>query len=96
MSGEELCNARWFNGGEEEESTESDVFDFALKSLLNEWRRLGDVEPGTCVGEGDGLGAGLALPSPLRLPLESLLFRDASVIGFLRERLFAIPRINVW
>ena len=64
VSGEELCNARWFNGGEEEASTLSEVFDFALKSL-NEWRRLGDAEPGTCVGEGDGLGAGLALPSPL-------------------------------
>ena len=95
VSGEELCITRWFTGGEEEQSTVSWVFDLGLKSL-NEWRRLGDAEPGACVGEGEGLWAGLPLPSPLRLFLDSLLFNNELAIGFLNERLFAIPRISVW
>lgn len=86
---------RWFNGGDEEQSTASGVFGLALKSCLNEWRRFGDAEPVMCVGEGDGLSAGLDLPSPFRLLLEFFLFGDDSDIGFLRDRLFAIPRINV-
>jgi len=95
VSGEELCITRWFNGGEEEQSTVSCwAFDLALNSL-NEWRRLGDAEPGACVGEGEGLWAGLPLPSPLRLFLESLLFSNELAIGFFSERLFAIPRISV-
>ena len=86
--------ARWFAGGDEL-STASGDFGLALKNFLNEWRRLGDVEPGTGVGDEDGLGAGLDRPSPLRLLLEFFLVGDESDIGFLRERLFAIPRINV-
>lgn len=68
----------------------SGVFGLGLK-ILNEWRRLGDD-----VGEGDdGLGTGLALPSPLRLLLEFLRFGETSANGFLSERLLAIPRISV-
>lgn len=45
VSGEELCIARWFAGGDEL-STASGDFGLGLKNCLNEWRRLGDVEPG--------------------------------------------------
>lgn len=97
--GDEMGIERWGTGGEV--SGSSGVLDLGLNMLLNDPRLLGEHVPDGGspeeVGDGDVTGKGLLRPSFLCLLFgeEIFLLGVKSAIGFLRERLLAIPRISV-